>query len=117
MNYISGRHQEIASWICEPEVLTNPENYFGPNYKTILNFWIYWWGLTKEQRYECWLNYLNTDFSFRTSSEHYSELLARQVADRRIVDHLRGYECEILVAHKILESGKSLVFLPLLENL
>jgi hypothetical protein len=32
-----------------PEILTNPEEYFGPNYKILLNLWIYWETLTSKQ--------------------------------------------------------------------
>jgi hypothetical protein len=40
MNY-SKIHARVAEYdaIDREEILNKPENYFGPNYQTVLNFW------------------------------------------------------------------------------
>jgi hypothetical protein len=40
MSYISNTHQRISDQFSNRDILTNPEKYFGPNYKILLNFWI-----------------------------------------------------------------------------
>lgn len=110
MTYISERHRIISNEIGEPEVLTNPEYYFGPNYRTLLNFWIYWESLTSERRNK----YL--DMAFQKGTHQNLVDYARHLVG---MQHRYFFynELEILVAHKILEFGGSLVFLSLLENL
>ena len=35
--------------IEQQDVLEHPEKYLGPNYKELLNFWVYWHSLSAEQ--------------------------------------------------------------------
>lgn len=41
MSYISSFHRRIIEYEYNPEIIDDPEKYFGPNYKILLNFWIY----------------------------------------------------------------------------
>jgi hypothetical protein len=40
MSYITRRHNDLSKFQGTTEVLTNPEKYFGPNYKILINYWI-----------------------------------------------------------------------------
>jgi hypothetical protein len=99
--------------IGNPEVLSHPEKYFGPNYKILLNFWIYWGSLTgiQEDKY----------FQKPFPADSFARVLrqSREITD---VMDITGYgfyyiEREIMGAHNIIDSGEYLTFLPLLENL
>jgi hypothetical protein len=39
--YYSKIHQAFSERLEQPDVLTNPANYLGPNWEDVLNFWIY----------------------------------------------------------------------------
>ena len=41
MSYISNRHRSISESLGNPEILTDPEIFFEPNYKILLNAWFY----------------------------------------------------------------------------
>ena len=47
MNY-STAHQDFSNRLQKPEALTNPENFLGPNYETVLNFWTFMDSLTED---------------------------------------------------------------------
>ena len=55
MNYskahqnFSKAHQNFSNKLQNPEALTNPQNFLGPNYETVLNFWWVIDGLTENQ--------------------------------------------------------------------
>ncbi len=49
MNTISKSHQRFSERLRNPRVLTNPEEFLGPNYKEVLNFWMILDELSKEQ--------------------------------------------------------------------
>jgi hypothetical protein len=113
MNYISRRHELFSRMIGNPEVLSQPEKYFGPNYKTLLNFWIYWGSLTRIQEDTYFRKHFPAD-SFASVKHH-----SREITDvMNITDYGFYYiERERIGAHNIIDSGECLTFLPLLENL
>jgi hypothetical protein len=113
MNYISERHEYVSRMIGNPEVLSQPEKFFGPNYKTLLNFWIYWESLTGNQKYTYFLKPIPAD-SFSHLSLH-----SRLITDVINITDYAFYciELEIIGAHNIINSSDRLIFLPLLENL
>ena len=47
---ISNTLQLLSNYLKNPEVLTNPEPFLGPNWETVLRFWLYWESLTDEQK-------------------------------------------------------------------
>lgn len=46
---ISKIHQKYAELLHNPLALEMPENFLGPNYKTVLNFWLWLEGLSIEE--------------------------------------------------------------------
>ena len=110
MTYISARHSSFGELMGTPEVLTSPEKYFGPNYKILLNFWIYWESLTSNQR----LAYLDRRRAIGSCFKHAE--CARGVVGRWYVNFYY-FEMEIIGAHKLISLGESLEFIPLLEDL
>jgi hypothetical protein len=48
MNY-SKAHQNFSNRLQRPEALTNPQNFLGPNYEAVINFWWYMDSLTETQ--------------------------------------------------------------------
>ena len=49
MTTISKAHQEFSERLEDPRVLTNPEEFLGPNYRAVLNFWMILDDLSEEQ--------------------------------------------------------------------
>jgi hypothetical protein len=113
----TGRHRRISDFLNDSEILINPEKYFGPNCKILLNFWIYWESLTSEQRYTYYsrVNKLSTDIY--NEARVLAKKTAGQSLFKQLLNTLTYLEKEIVGMHEILEEGKSLTFIPLLENL
>jgi hypothetical protein len=49
---ISRTHQILRKELNNPEVLTNPEQFLGPNWETVLRWWLYYDSLIYEQKGE-----------------------------------------------------------------
>ena len=49
MNIISKIHKRFSERLRNSRVLTNPEEFLGPNYKEVLNFWLLIEELSEEQ--------------------------------------------------------------------
>jgi hypothetical protein len=49
MNHISKTHKHFSELLKNPRVLTNPEEFLGPNYKEVLNFWLILDDLSEKQ--------------------------------------------------------------------
>jgi hypothetical protein len=45
----SKAHQNFSNRLQKPEALTSPQNFLGPNYETVINFWWFIDGLTEDQ--------------------------------------------------------------------
>jgi hypothetical protein len=129
MNHISKIHQEFFRHLNNPRVLTNPEEFLGPNFEAVLNFWLILDDLSEEQ----WRVVEERDDAFY--DEKYSEWLkARDLANETFkeVDG-RGYAYEaghaayevtksnaayyatyeLIAMHLILEQKQPLTFLPM----
>jgi hypothetical protein len=109
------RHKQISEELNEPEVLTIPEKYFGPNYKTLLNFWIYWDSLSLDKRC-CYQDLLNS-LSGSIWCQAYCEARISSGKVMNCTVSLLCWEMEIAGMHIILDEGKPLTFIPLLEKL
>jgi hypothetical protein len=48
-NY-SKAHQKFSEELKEPRALTNPEDFLGPNWEDVINFWLYVDGLNYDER-------------------------------------------------------------------
>jgi hypothetical protein len=122
MNY-SERHKIFANAlnvyhnINEQDVLNNPQNYFGPNYKESLNYWFYWKSLAWEQKVICSDRLHEIDAKTYNKAGKIAKNLALEVIDPRFVEHLLPVECEIISAHLYLERNIPFTFLPLIFDL
>lgn len=114
MNYISNRHRLHSDSISEPRVLTHPEEYLGPNYKTVLNYWISEKNLVLDQREK---------FDSQYNQLHWNNIhinymdLASQIAHPFVVRNCSKIIREIIAAHLVLDPGYSLRFIPILSYL
>jgi hypothetical protein len=114
--------------MCEHEncngALEDPEEFLGPNYETVLNFWSWIDTLTEDQKKEVNRRWHRLDTIFSTL--HAVEMAARNVIgpDCEIVawDSLNGFAAaawatdELIAMHDILGQGKELIFVPLFAN-
>jgi hypothetical protein len=73
----SKTHQKFSKRLKEPDALTNPAKYLGPNWEDVLNFWIYLDTLSDEKKEEMGDNYWALDFNVRVSAK----IAARNAAD------------------------------------
>jgi|688.fasta_scaffold199800_5 hypothetical protein len=102
MNYISKNHRRISEYLSNREILTNPEKYFGPNYKILLNAWI-----IQENPRVRW----NTPAV--DSNCTYTE--ACKVVGPAISSWCGIMSREIIAAHLILAAGKDMQLIPTIE--
>jgi hypothetical protein len=49
---ISKTQQRLSDYLKNTEVLTNPQKFLGPNWETVLRWWLYCESLTDEQENE-----------------------------------------------------------------
>jgi hypothetical protein len=104
MNYIPQRLQIISESLHFSEMITNPEKFFGPNYKTLINFWI--WTETNVSPSDCYGGI--TSDAWDTVYEN----AIREFGKYPVV-YLYVEEMEITAAHSLIETGQ-LFFLPAL---
>jgi hypothetical protein len=122
MNY-SEHHKEFASVLSfytninEQDVLDQPENYLGPNYKELLNYWFYEESLSEERRNVYWNRVDSLDNETLNKARSIAIELAEEVIDPRIVDYIWHVELEIIVAHLYIERGIPFTFLSLIFDL
>jgi hypothetical protein len=116
MNYISRIHKNFSMYFDNPEILTNPEEYFGPNYKILLNLWIYWETLTSKQIREYRRLADVYVYSYRRNLLNAAAYVECKIKGPDLI-YISSLDLEIFAAHIIIESGLPLTFLPLLESL
>ena len=95
MNYISENHLRISNYLSNREILTNPEKYFGPNYKILLNVWI----IQENPR---------TGWDFTKFGPNYAYIEACKVVGSDLALWCSPLSWEIIAAHLILAAGKEL---------
>jgi hypothetical protein len=115
-------HKRFSERLNQPDALTNPEKYLGPNYQDVLNFWIYLDSLSDQEREELGQRYWDLNYNVRLSAR----IAARDAAEEVVGEKFRsavtgrwvfGYATwELIGHHKLLEQGKTLTFLPLFVN-
>jgi hypothetical protein len=114
MNYISRSHKRISEREYEDAILTYPQDYFGPNYRDLLNFWVYYETLSDYQLGEVWEKIWAMDAdTWRQARAHLRKLSDQSDWLKVSRDIMSAVEMEICFAHIILEQGESLVFLPI----
>jgi hypothetical protein len=113
-------HQAFSERLNQPDVLTDPGKYLGPNWKDVLNFWIYLDTLSVEEKNEISVRYWALGSKVRNSAWIASRNVAIEVVgwEFRIVAWdaalnvtgrvVFGEATEELIAHhKLLEQGKT----------
>jgi hypothetical protein len=115
MSHYSKTHLDISEEFKNRDILINPQDYFGRNYKILLNYWLYHDEISREQHgrffdlfYEIYGPFGGMDYITR---------YAERLCGPNIVNTLDYLDCEIIVADLILKSGKQLLFPRLFEQL
>jgi hypothetical protein len=127
---ISETHQRYADNLDNQRALSNPEEFLGPNWKDVLNFWLYFDTLSPVQFGTSEEIFLNLDFAVRRSAPRLAQDAAYPVAcfsnirgafaaaagasEGSLLSYwVRGWATyELIGSHKILEQGNPLTFVP-----
>jgi hypothetical protein len=123
---ISKTHQALFKELKDKKVITDPQDYLGPNWKDVLNFWFYLDTLREDDKKVTNNRYyaLEDDvrgLAFDISQAASEEIVGLEncvfscyVTQSTTKCWIFSYATyELIAQHKILEQGKSLVFLPL----
>lgn len=117
-------HQLFADYLGNQRVLSHPEEFLGTNWKEVINFWMYLDTLSYEQLDIVDSQYCAYDLADKISMLNLAESVANTTTTERIayVSAMagwwnRGATWELMGAHKILEQGKPLTFVPLFLSL
>ncbi len=136
MNY-SKAHQKFSTEFQNPEALTSPQDFLGPNYETVLNFWWTMDSLTETQWNEVARRYDALDSAAWDAAWDAAGYAARNAAgdaagyaaEDAAVSAARsaawsaawsaaGYATyELMGMHTLLNDGKTLLFVPLFGDL
>jgi hypothetical protein len=114
MSY-SKTHQRLSDKLKNPKVLTNPEPFLGPNWETVLRWWLYYDSLTFEQRIELNHRWCAIDDDTRNRARALTEAAATKVIgwyNRLEVCYVTLYPSityELIALHKL----EKPFFLPL----
>jgi hypothetical protein len=76
-------HQAYSEHLNQPDVLTHPAKYLGPNWKDVLNFWIYLDTLSDEEKKKMYDRFLALDFKVREFAIIASRDAAREVVGEK----------------------------------
>jgi hypothetical protein len=121
---ISRTHQILSEKLNNPEVLTNPEPFLGPNWETVLRWWLYAESLTVEQRNELYRRYEAIDHDTHDRAWDLAYDAAIEVigwdnscAVWYVVPYPEALTGELISMHLLLERGHSLTFVPLIKDL
>jgi|694.fasta_scaffold14770_14 hypothetical protein len=115
MPHYSEIHRDISEVNKNQDILTNPEKYFGPNYKILLNFWLYYDELSREQMGK--FSDVYCKMYLRGRDVEYITHFAKQYCRPYIEEQLDDLDRELLAADLIIASGKSLIFPRVFEQL
>ena len=148
MNY-SKAHQNFSTELQNPEALTSPQDFLGPNYETVLNFWWTMDSLTEPQWEEVARRYDALDPAAWYAAGSAAEYAARDAAwdaarsaawyaagdaawdaawsatryaawsaTRYAAGYAAWYATyELIGMHTLLNDGKTLLFVPLFNDL
>jgi hypothetical protein len=120
---ISNTHQNLSDRLNNPKVLTNPEPFLGPNWETVLRWWLYYDSLTREQKNELIRRYGTIDNDTRNRAWTLAEDATIEVIgrdNRLAVWNYTSYLAityELIAMHLLFERGHSLTFVPLIKDL
>ena len=128
MNY-SKTHQRFSTQLQNPEALTKPQDFLGPNYETVLNFWWTIDSLTETQWNEVARRYRALDpaawdaagYAAGSVAGYAAGSVAREAAwsaARDVAGYAAWYATyELIGMHTLLNDGKTLLFVPLFNDL
>jgi hypothetical protein len=124
---ISKTHQRFADRLKEPRSLTNPEDYLGPNWEDVINFWLYIVTLSEEERRKIGGRYWALNVVIRESAFNASWVAADKFVGWKVRNAAWYAACdvtdcwvfgyatyELIASHKLLEQNKTLVALPVI---
>jgi hypothetical protein len=122
---ISRTHQILSDNLKNTEVLTNPEPFLGPNWETILRFWLYGESLTYEQKDELFRRYVVIDIDIDTFNRAWDlaydaavEVIGKDNWNAVYLSaSYSGITMELIAMHLLFERGHSLTFIPLIKDL
>jgi hypothetical protein len=126
---ISKTHQRFVNRLRAQRALSHPEEFLGPNWKGVLNFWFYLDTLSLDDIKNVEMLLRNLDKADRVSAADLAWDAAHDtindrcfIAAQDAVYIIFGsiswrVTCELIGAHKILEQGKPLTFVPIFLNL
>ena len=130
MSY-SKTHQRFADNLRDQRAISHPEDFLGPNWKDVLNFWIYLDTLSVKQLekaidiYEAEaLDYpvyhhlfigIASDETIGRDNSSNAFIAAGGLGLYAVGANFATYE--LIGSHKILEQGKLLTFVPIFLNL
>ena len=130
----SKAHQNFFNYFQNPETLTNPQNFLGPNYAIILDFWWYLETMTPEQLLDADSKYYS--YNIRNSENRYHIIRSRAYGEIGIdraniaIEATRQISREILLdfcyvaapvtaelisLQTIFDNGEELIYLPMLS--
>jgi hypothetical protein len=122
---ISKTHQRFADRLNDQRALDYPEEFLGPNWREVLNFWLYIDTLSIEQLNMASDLYWALDRADRNYAVDLANNAAGEVTSDDISHHAYmsapgwaggNATRELIGAHKILGQGKPLTFATLLIN-
>jgi len=133
----SKTHRRFSEYLKVPESLERPEDYLGPNYAAVLNFWSWTDKLTARQSNEVvsrWQAYLSSGRDSVEIAEDASYAVDPKAAHAAweatwldawrngsvMFDAVRAITWatqELIGMHILLERGNQLVFVPMFDNI
>jgi hypothetical protein len=121
---ISVTQQRPSIRLKNPEVLTNPEPFLGPNWETVLRWWLYFESLTSEQKVElrCRYRAINDDSRIRAWELAYNAAIEVIGVDNMwavwdVAPDPTAITQELITMHLLFEHNHSLTFVPLIKDL
>ncbi len=112
---ISKTHQKFANNLRNQRALDHPEEFLGPNWKDVLDFWLFLDTLTKEQWKIIVDRYWALDEDVRVAAHREFFNNAIYVSKENFCSLNATFE--LIGSHVLKKQGKSLVFLSLFSNL
>jgi hypothetical protein len=128
---ISTAHRLFSEYLEKPDALENPQDYLGPNYLAVLNFWLWIDTLSTDQWKEVARRYDAIPSAARDASGDAAWSAARYAASdaawnaagvaaedaARVAARVAAgwATVEIMGSHNLIEKGTPLTFVPLFE--
>ena len=130
---ISTSHQKFSEYLGNPDALENPQDYLGPNYVSVLNFWLWMDTLSTEQWKEVARRYTAIPYAAWNAAGDAAWYAAGDAAGDAARDaawdaaldaasgaawYAAGWATvELIGSHILIEKGTTLTFLPLFNAL